>query len=90
MAKKTNDLKITDKELENIQSKVKSIQAVEANIGRAEIAKMSMLEQVKLLQTDIQGIQVELEEKYGKVSINLQDGTISEIPEEDGEADKKD
>ena len=90
MAKKTNDLKITDKELENIQSKVKSIQAVEANIGRAEIAKMSMLEQVKLLQTDIQGIQAELEEKYGKVSINLQDGTISEIPEEDGEADKKD
>ena len=89
MAKKTNDLKITDKELENIQSKVKSIQAVEANIGRAEIAKMSMLEQVKLLQTDIQGIQAELEEKYGKVSINLQDGTISEIPEEDGEADKK-
>tara|TARA_Y100000401_G_scaffold250_1_gene205 strand:- start:855 stop:1127 length:273 start_codon:yes stop_codon:yes gene_type:complete len=90
MAKKTNDLKITDKELENIQSKVKSIQAVEANIGRAEIAKMSMLEQVKLLQTDIQEIQVKLEEKYGKVSINLQDGTISEIPEEDGEADKKD
>tara|TARA_R100000353_G_scaffold129862_1_gene92254 strand:- start:1094 stop:1366 length:273 start_codon:yes stop_codon:yes gene_type:complete len=90
MAKKTNDLKITDKELENIQSKVKNIQAIEANIGRAEIAKMSMLEQVKLLQTDIQGIQVELEEKYGKVSINLQDGTISEIPEEDGEADKKD
>ena len=90
MAKKTNDLKITDKELENIQSKVKSIKAVEANIGRAEIAKMSMLEQVKLLQTDIQEIQVKLEEKYGKVSINLQDGTISEIPEEDGEADKKD
>ena len=90
MAKKTNDLKITDKELENIQSKVKDIQSVEASIGRAEIAKMSMLEQVKLLQTDIQGIQAELEEKYGKVSINLQDGTISEIPEEDGEADKKD
>ena len=90
MAKKTNDLKITDKELENIQSKVKDIQSVEASIGRAEIAKMSMLEQVKLLQTDIQGIQVELEEKYGKVSINLQDGTISEIPEEDGKADKKD
>ena len=90
MAKKTNDLKITDKELENIQSKVKSIQAVEANIGRAEIAKMSMLEQVKLLQTDIQEIQVKLEEKYGKVSINLQDGTISEIPEEDGEPESKD
>ena len=40
MAKKTQDLKITDKELENIQGKVKVIQSFEANIGRAEVSKM--------------------------------------------------
>ena len=90
MAKKTDDLKITDKELELIQNKVKDIQAIEAQLGRADIAKMQMLEQVKVIQSELQGIQKELEDKYGQVSINLQDGTLSELPQEDGEADKKD
>ena len=90
MAKKTDDLKITDKELELIQSKVKDIQAVEAKLCRSDIAKMQMLEQVKVIQSELQATQKELEDKYGQVSINLQDGTISELPQEDGEADKKD
>ena len=90
MAKKTDDLKITDKELESVQNKVKDIQAIEAQLGRADIAKMQMLEQVKVIQSELQATQKELEDKYGQVSINLQDGTISELPQEDGEADKKD
>ena len=90
MAKKTDDLKITDKELQSIQEKVKDIQAIEAQLGRADIAKMQMLEQVKVIQSELQGMQKELEDKYGQVSINLQDGTISELPEQDGQADKKD
>ena len=90
MAKKTDDLKITDKELELIQSKVKDIQAIEAQLGRADIAKMQMLEQVKVIQSELQATQKELEDKYGQVSINLQDGTISELPKEDGQPDKED
>ena len=34
-------------------------------------------------------MQNDLQDEYGKVSINITDGTITEIPEED-EADKKD
>ena len=90
MAKKTDDLKITDKELELIQNKVKDIQAIEAQLGRADIAKMQMLEQVKVIQSELQVTQKELEDKYGQVSINLQDGTISELPKQDGEANKED
>ena len=90
MAKKTDDLKITDKELELIQNKVKDIQVIEAQLGRADIAKMQMLEQVKVIQSELQATQKELEDKYGQVSINLQDGTISELPKEDGKANKKD
>ena len=90
MAKKTDDLKITDKELESVQNKVKDIQAIEAQLGRADIAKMQMLEQVKVIQSELQVIQKELEDKYGQVSINLQDGTISELPKQDGEANKED
>jgi hypothetical protein len=46
------------------------------------------IESLKARQQELQVIQTSLEEKYGKVSVNLQDGTISEIPED--EADKKD
>ena len=69
---------------------MKDIQAIEAQLGRADIAKMQMLEQVKVIQSELQATQKELEDKYGQVSINLQDGTLSELPQEDGEADKKD
>ena len=47
------------------------------------------LEQIKTLQMDLQVIQKELEEKYGQVTVNLTDGTISEIPKEN-ESDKED
>ena len=51
-------------------------------IGGLEVQKNLALEQVKVGQMDLQVIQKTLEEKYGKVSVNLQDGTITEIPEE--------
>jgi len=38
---------------------------------------------INAMQKDVQDIQKVLEEKYGKVSINITDGTIQEIPEED-------
>ena len=81
--------KITDEELKSVQEKVNSINKAQLQIGGLEVQKASALEVVKIAQMDLQVIQKELEEKYGKVSVNLQDGTITEIPEED-EADKKD
>ena len=40
-----------------------------------------------VLKKDLQEFQNKLEEEYGKVSINIQDGTIKEI--EDGQADSQ-
>ena len=81
--------KITDEELKSVQEKVNSINQAQMQVGGLEVQKNVVLEQVKTLQMDLQVIQKELEEKYGKVSVNLTDGTITEIPEED-ESDKKD
>ena len=81
--------KITDEELKSVQEKVNKINQAQMQVGGLEVQKNVALEQVKTLQMDLQVIQKELEEKYGKVSVNLTDGTITEIPEED-EADKKD
>ena len=81
--------KITDEELKSVQEKVNKINQAQMQVGGLEVQKNVALEQIKTLQIDLQVIQKELEEKYGKVSVNLTDGTISEIPEEN-ESDKKD
>ena len=81
--------KITDEELKSVQEKVNKINQAQMQIGGLEVQKNLALEQVKVGQMDLQVIQKTLEEKYGKVSVNLQDGTITEIPEEN-ETDKKD
>ena len=80
--------KITDEELKSVQEKVNNINQAQMQVGGLEVQKNVALETLKGLQMDLQVIQKELEEKYGKVSVNLTDGTISEIPED--ETDKKD
>jgi len=80
--------KITDEELKSVQGKVNVINQAQMTVGGLEVQKASAMEQLKAAQQELQVIQKDLEEKYGKVSVNLTDGTISEIPED--ETDKKD
>lgn len=80
--------KVTDEELKSVQDKVSLINQAQMQVGGLEVQKTSALEQLKAFQLELQTIQATLEEKYGKVSVNLQDGTISELPED--ETDKKD
>ena len=81
--------KITDEELKSVQEKVNQINQVQMQVGGLATQQAFGIEQIKLLQGELKTVQDELEKKYGKVSVNLQDGTIKEIPEEN-EADKKD
>ena len=81
--------KITDEELKSVQEKVNAINQVQMQIGGLEVQKNIALDTIKGSQMDLQAIQKELEDKYGKVTVNLQTGAITEIPEED-EADTKD
>jgi hypothetical protein len=74
--------KITDKQLENLQKKVGAIQNLQAQIGGLEAQKHAALHQLAASQEDLQTLQKSLEEEYGKVSINIQDGTYEDIPEE--------
>jgi len=91
MSKKTKDLKITDEQLETLQGKLKLIDTARLQIGTLENQKFQMLNQVGMIQKELVDMQNELQEEYGKVSINITDGTITEIPEEeDVEANKED
>jgi len=88
MTKKTDDLKITDEELKLIQEKVQEINNLQMQVGGLEIQKQMGVAQVNQAQVQLGELQKTLEEKYGKVSVNLTDGTIKEIEED--EANKED
>jgi len=80
--------KVTDEELKSVQEKVALINQFQMQVGGLEVQKAIGIESLKAAQQELQVIQTSLEETYGKVSVNLQDGTISELPED--ETDTKD
>lgn len=89
--KKVVDLKptsITEEELKRLQELVSLINRGEMNLGQLEVQKHTVLHRITAVQEQIGALQKEFEETYGKVDINISDGTISYS--EDGEADKKD
>ena len=79
--------KITDEQLKVVQEKVNQINQTQMQIGGLEVQKGIALEKLKIIQVELGAVQKELEEEYGKVSVNLNDGSLSELPED--EADKK-
>ena len=74
--------KITEEELKGLQEKIGAIQNLQSQVGQLEGQKHLLLHQLVSTQDLLQKDQVTLEEKYGKVSINIQDGTYEPITEE--------
>jgi hypothetical protein len=84
MNKKVEDVKvekITDEELKELQDQVNKINSAQLRLGGIESQKHTLVHGINAMQKEVQDMQAKLEEKYGKVSINIQDGTIQEIPE---------
>ena len=81
--------KIKEEQLEELQGKLKMIDGIRMQVGTLENQKFAYLSQMAAVQQELNKMQNDLQDEYGKVSINITDGTITELPEED-EADKKD
>mgnify|MGYP003143270055 FL=1 len=88
MAKKTDDLKVTDEQLKKLQEIVGAMNGATTRVGQIETQKHAVLHDLTLMRKDLIDFQDELEEQYGKVNVNIKDGTISKI--EDVEANKED
>ena len=89
MNKKVEDIKvekITDEQLTELQGHVNRINSAQLQLGQLESQKHGVVNAIPQLQKQLKDFQDKMEEEYGKVSINIQDGTIQEIPEEDGQA----
>jgi hypothetical protein len=84
--KKAAATKVTAEELKNVQEKVTIINRQQMEIGGLEMQKQVAIERLKEAQGSLGVVQRSLETKYGKVSVNLNDGSLK--PMED-EANKK-
>lgn len=71
--------KISQEHLEELQKSVSDINQVALQIGNLELQKHALLHQGVELQGDLQKFQTKLEDKYGKISINIQDGSFKPI-----------
>ena len=79
--------KITDEQLKDLQGLIGQINNAQLSIGQLETQKAGVLQGVGELQGKLKSMQDELEKEYGKVSVNIQDGTFMAIEDE---ADKED
>tara|TARA_R100001224_G_C3931563_1_gene118925 strand:- start:296 stop:532 length:237 start_codon:yes stop_codon:yes gene_type:complete len=75
------DKKLTKNELKSLQENVSKLNQVHIELGRLENQKHKILHQVNEIESLFDELQKELENKYGKVSINIENGELSEIEE---------
>jgi len=81
--------KLEEKELKILQENQGKINQVVSNIGAISIQKINLekskenlLEELKKIEGEQIELKKELEDKYGKISVNLQSGEFEIIPEE--------
>lgn len=80
-------LKIKEEELKELQGRVNIINQMQLQIGQLETRKHNTLHDLATSQTVLREIQDKLEKEYGKVNINIVDGTYEPIKEDEQQAD---
>ena len=74
---------IEGKELKSLQENVSKLNQVHMELGKLENQKHKILHQMNEIEKEFDDMQKELEKTYGKVSINIDNGELSEIPQKD-------
>tara|TARA_R100000149_G_C5817200_1_gene98004 strand:- start:415 stop:663 length:249 start_codon:yes stop_codon:yes gene_type:complete len=82
-------MKIKEEELEKIIKQQTDLNNLTYEIGSIEIQKHVTLHKLSMLNKNIEDYKSVLENLYGHININLEDGTYTKI-EQDVEGDKKD
>ena len=78
--------KITNEELNQVQSVINDVNRAQLEIGSMESKKHNLLHHISVQQEQLGEMQVEFEKTYGTADINIQDGTINH-PKEDVKTD---
>lgn len=74
--------KITEEQLKQLQEQEGKKNAIKHDIGLLETQKHALLHAFANIQEEQDKLKVQLEDEYGKINVNLQDGTYEIIAEE--------
>lgn len=75
--------KITEEQLAKLNGITAMLNNGVMQLGAIEKQKHELLHQVAQIDNDFRAFQKELEEEYGKISINIKDGSYTEIVEDE-------
>jgi hypothetical protein len=82
--------KITKEELEELQAKISVLNNLQYKLGALAVDQNKVLKAFDTVREELRTMQMGLKETYGNVSINVEDGSLTETKEADEQADKKD
>ena len=74
---------ITAEELKTIKEQQLELSTIINQIGQLEANKHSLLHKIAGINEGIEDTKKQLEQTYGAININLEDGTYTEIEKED-------
>ena len=78
-------MKIKEDQLKKIQEQQAAVTKILNEVGYLEANKHGLLHELAGVNEGIEDFKKELEEEYGAVNINLEDGTYTEIKQEEEE-----
>ncbi len=76
-------MRITDEELELIRGQQTKIAQIKQDIGTLELRKHEVIGVMLDVNQEVEETKTTLEEKYGRVNINLDDGSYTAVEEEE-------
>lgn len=74
--------KITEEQLKQLQEQEGKKNAIKHDIGLLETQKHALLHAFAQVQEEQDKLKTQLEDEYGKINVNLQDGSYEIIAEE--------
>jgi len=76
-------MKIKEEQLKKIQDQQGKVSKILNEVGYLEANKHGLLHELAEVNKEVEQFKGELEKEYGAVNINLEDGTYTEIKEEE-------
>jgi hypothetical protein len=76
-------MKIKEEQLTTIKEQQEKINSILHQLGYLESQKHGLLHELASVNQDVEEFKKVLEEEYGAVNINLEDGTYTEIEQEE-------